>query len=47
MIFNLDKHDLSDRNKQYDFCIIGSGAAGITIANKLNKKYAEKIIMMK
>ena len=44
MIFNLDKYDLSDHNEQYDFCIIGSGAAGITIANKLNKKYKVALI---
>ncbi|MCC6067963.1 FAD-binding protein [Ferrovum sp. PN-J185] len=39
MIVDLDKSSLSDfTNNQFDVCIIGSGAAGITLAIKLSEK---------
>ena len=44
MFYDLDSSILSDQTKKYDFCIIGSGAAGITIANRLNDKYKVALV---
>ena len=44
MLYDLDNSILSDHTKKYDFCIIGSGAAGITIANRLNNKFKVALV---
>ena len=38
MIHDLEKIDNNFLNTNYDICIVGAGAAGITLANKLSDK---------
>ena len=47
MIYDLNKSENigQKNNGEYDICIIGSGAAGITIAQRLNK-YNLKIALI-
>ena len=44
MIHDLEKIDNSNLNINYDICIVGAGAAGITLANKLSGKGLKVIL---
>ena len=44
MIHDLEKIDNTNLNINYDICIVGAGAAGITLANKLSDKGLKVIL---
>ena len=44
MIHDLEKTDYNNLNINYDICIVGAGAAGITLANKLSDNELKVIL---